>query len=310
MLSITSNAKFNFMQYRNIALAVSSLLLVISLASLATRWLELGVDFTGGTLIEIGYPEATNLTEVRKKLATIGYGDAEVQHFGSAKDVLVRIPPLEGSSQEAVSNQVFDHLRSEGSELRRVEFVGPKIGKELREDGGLAMLYALLGILIYVGFRFELRFAIGSIIALLHDVILTIGFFSLFAIEFDLTVVAAVLAVIGYSLNDTIVVYDRIRESFQLTNKRAQTEDIINQAINKTLSRTLITSLTTMLVLLALLVFGGEIIKGFAIALLVGIVVGTYSSIYIASSSVIMLGIKREHMIPAKKEGADLGGDL
>lgn len=307
MLSIARNPDFGFMQHRRTALIVSAVIMLASVISLSTRWLSLGIDFTGGTLIEIGFQEPVELAPLREKVAAIGFENAAIQHFGTSKDVLVRIAPQDEVSRATISNRVFNQLRREGAELRRAEFVGPQIGEELREDGGLAMLYALIGILIYVGFRFEFRFALGAIIALLHDVVATIGFFSLTGIEFDLTVLAAILAVIGYSLNDTIVVFDRIREHF-LQEKRADPQTVVNRAVNKTLSRTLITSLTTMMVLLALLIFGGEIIKGFAIALMVGIVVGTYSSIYVASSSVLMLGIKREHMVPAKKEGADLGG--
>ncbi len=307
MLTIAANANFNFMRHRRIALAISVFVILASVISLSTRWLALGIDFTGGTLIEIGYPDTVDLPPLREKIAELGFDNVQAQHFGSAKEVLIRVAPQEDTSQATISNQIFAQLKEEGTQLRRAEFIGPQIGQELREDGGLAMLYALIGILIYVGFRFEFRFAIGAIIALAHDVIATIGFFSITGIEFNLTVLAAILAVIGYSLNDTIVVYDRIRESYLKSKIKADSLTVVNQAINRTLSRTLITSLTTMLVLLALLVFGGEVIRNFAIALMVGVVIGTYSSIYVASSLLLMLGVKREHMIPAKKEGADIG---
>lgn len=307
MLTIAANTQFNFMQNRRIALALSAFIIIASVISLSTRWLSLGIDFTGGTLIEIGYPDTVDLPQIREQVAELGFDNVQVQHFGSTKDILIRVAPQENTSQATISNQIFAQLREEGTQLRRAEFIGPQIGQELREDGGLAMLYALIGILIYVGFRFEFRFAIGAIIALAHDVIATIGFFSITGIEFNLTVLAAILAVIGYSLNDTIVVYDRIRESYLKSKTKVDSETVVNQAINRTLSRTLITSLTTMMVLLALLVFGGEIIRNFTIALVVGVFVGTYSSIYVASSLLLILGVKREHMIPAKKEGADIG---
>ena len=307
MLTIASNTNFQFMRHRRIALAMSAFIIIASVISLSTRWLSLGIDFTGGTLIEIGYPDTVDLPPLREKIADLGFDGVQVQHFGTTKDVLIRVAPQENMPQATISNQVFSQLRQEGTQLRRVEFIGPQVGKELREDGGLAMLYALISILIYVGFRFEFRFAIGAILALAHDIIITIGFFSITGIEFNLTVLAAILAVIGYSLNDTIVVYDRIRESYLKSKAKSDSETTVNQAINRTLSRTLITSLTTMMVLLALLIFGGEIIRNFTIALMVGVVVGTYSSIYIASAILLILGVQREHMIPAKKEGADIG---
>ncbi|MET0103369.1 MAG: protein translocase subunit SecF, partial [Sedimenticola sp.] len=277
--------------------------------SVIFRGLSLGIDFTGGTLIEVGYGEAVELSRVREALAAGNFPDATVQHFGTSKDVLVRLAPQEELSSAQLSNQAFAALSQASDageiDLRRVEFVGPQVGDELTEDGGLAMLYALIGILIYVALRFEYRFALGSIIALVHDVLVTIGIFSVFQIEFDLTVLAAVLAVIGYSLNDTIVVYDRIRENFRKMRKGTSTE-IINASLNQTLSRTLVTSLTTLLVLTALFIFGGEIIHGFALALIIGVIVGTYSSIYVASTAVLMLGISKADLMPVKKEGAEL----
>jgi preprotein translocase subunit SecF len=292
------------MSKRKLALIVSAVLMLLSLASLATRGLNLGIDFTGGTLVEVGFPQAVELPAVRDNLSQAGFADAVVQHFGTSRDVLIRLAPREELESAEISGRAFQSLQALDSavELRREEFVGPQVGEELTERGGLAMLYALIGILIYVGLRFEYRFAIGAVIALIHDVIITIGIFSILQVEFDLPVLAAVLAVIGYSLNDTIVVYDRIRENFRKMRK-GEAIGIINTSLIQTLSRTLVTSLTTLLVLLALFVFGGEIIHGFALALIIGVVVGTYSSIYVAGSSVIMMGVSKADLMPVKKEG-------
>ncbi len=309
MLNIKHTSQIDFMSKRRLAMMLSIAAVVIALLSVIVRGLNLGIDFTGGTLVEVGYEEAVELGKVRAVLAEAGFGDATVQHFGTPKDVLVRLAPQEGEDSAKLSNRAFDAMAAaeEGrAELRRVEFVGPQVGDELTEDGGLAMLYALIGILIYVSLRFEYRFALGSVIALIHDVVITIGIFSLFQIPFDLPVLAAILAVIGYSLNDTIVVFDRIRENFRKMRKGTPVE-IINTSLNQTLSRTLVTSLTTLLVLIALFVFGGEIIHGFALALIIGVVVGTYSSIYVASTAVLMLGISKADLMPVKKEGAELG---
>ncbi len=305
-----SSSKIDFMGKRRLAMMLSISAVVIAILSVLIRGMNLGIDFTGGTLVEVGYTDAADLAQVRKTLADTGFGDATVQHFGTPKDVLVRLAPREGEDAAQLSNKAFNAMNEAvagKAELRRVEFVGPQVGDELTEDGGLAMLYALIGILIYVALRFEYRFALGSVIALIHDVLITIGIFSLFQIEFDLPVLAAILAVIGYSLNDTIVVFDRIRENFRKIRKGTP-EEIINISLNQTLSRTLITSLTTLLVLLALFLFGGEIIHGFALALIIGVVVGTYSSIYVASSAVLMLGISKADLMPVKKEGAELDG--
>ena len=272
------------------AMILSVGLMILSIGSLLTQGLNLGVDFEGGTLIEVGYSGPVELDAVRKRLEESGFDRAVVQHFGSAQDVLVRIKP-DDRPQSELSNKVLESLRGgQELQLRRVEYVGPQVGEELRDDGGLAMLYALALILIYVALRFEYRFSFGAIIALVHDVIVTIGFFSLTQIEFDLTVLAAVLAVIGYSLNDTIVVFDRIRENFRQLRRHSNTE-VLNVSINQTLSRTLMTSLTTLLVLVALFFFGGEVIHAFSIALIVGVLIGTYSSIYVAGSSLLMLGV-------------------
>ena len=296
--------EFDFMSKRKLAMMLSIALIVISLAALAIRGLNLGIDFTGGTLIELGYEADADLTEIRSSLTKSELGDAIVQHFGSNKNVLIRIAPTGGQSSADVSDKVVAILKD--AELRRVEFVGPQFGEELTEDGGLAMLIALFFILIYVAIRFEKRFAIGSVAALFHDVIIVLGFFALTQIKFEQSVLAAILAVIGYSLNDTIVVFDRIRENFLKVRKKT-TEQIINISLNQSLTRTVITSLTTLLVLIALLVFGGEMIKPFAIALIIGVIVGTYSSMYVASTSALALGVSKEDLMPVEKEGADLG---
>ncbi|MEC7632745.1 MAG: protein translocase subunit SecF, partial [Pseudomonadota bacterium] len=271
--------------------------------------LNWGLDFTGGTLIEVGYEDAANLEGIRAQLNEANFEDAIVQNFGSSQDVLIRIAPRDGVKAVTIGEQVLAALRADGTEvdMRRIEFVGPNVGEELTEQGGLAMLVALLCILVYVAMRFEWRFALGSVSALAHDVILTLGLFSVLQIEFDLTVLAAVLAVIGYSLNDTIVVCDRIRENFRKIRKGEPVE-IINISLTQTLNRTIITSLTTVLVLVALFYKGGALIHGFATALLFGVVVGTYSSVYIASSVALALGISKEDLMPpqVEKEGADL----
>jgi len=293
----------DFMGKRRLAMILSLTLVVIAIASLAIRGLQLGIDFTGGTLIEVGYKDSVELEPVRKALAEARFADSTVQHFGTAKDVLIRLAPRDTDTAE-LGSQVLKALSASGHEvdLRRVEFVGPQVGGELTEDGALAVLVALMAILIYVALRFEWRFATGSVVALVHDVTVTLGVFSILQVEFDLPVLAAVLAVIGYSLNDTIVVFDRIRENFRKLRK-GEPAEIINRSLTETLSRTLVTSLTTLLVLLALFFLGGEIIHGFALALLVGVVVGTYSSIYVASSAVLMLGVSKADLMPVEKEG-------
>lgn len=297
----------DFMGKRRAALVFSSALILLSIGAMMMRGLNFGLDFTGGTLLEVGYPQTVELAEVRAVLTELGHGDATVQHFGTARDVLIRLAPQDEESSAALSDRVFRALDGEaggGVDLRRVEFVGPQVGDELTNDGGLAMLYSLIGILIYVALRFEYRFAVGSVVALVHDVLITIGVFAVFQIEFDLPVLAAILAVIGYSLNDTIVVFDRIRENFRKIRK-GETVAIVNTSLNQTISRTLVTSLTTLLVLIALFVFGGEIIHGFALALIVGVVIGTYSSIYVASTAVIAMGVSKADLMPVKKEGVE-----
>ncbi len=298
---------FDFMGRRRFALIFSGVLLVLSLGALGARGLSLGIDFTGGTLIELGYPESVELAGLRKTLEADGFPGAVVQHFGTTREVLIRIAPREGLSKAELSSRVvrgLEALSGGALDLRRVEFVGPQVGEELTEDGGLAMLIALFGILIYVGLRFEYRFALGAVAALAHDVILTLGLFSILGLDFDLTVLAAVLAVIGYSLNDTIVVYDRVRENFRKLRK-GEAVEIVNVSLNQTLARTLTTSLTTLLVLLALFFIGGELIHGFATALIAGVVVGTYSSIYVASTAVLALGISKTDLMPVKKEDGE-----
>jgi preprotein translocase subunit SecF len=305
-MQIFGDTHIDFMGRRRVGLIVSALLLVMAIGSLVVRGLSFGIDFTGGTLLEVGYPEAVELAQVRSILGDAGFGDAQAQHYGSARDVLVRITPRAGESSAKLSTEVLGALQQlhAGVEMRRVEFVGPQVGEELTEKGGLAMLYALIGILIYVSLRFEYRFALGAVVALVHDVTITLGFFSLFQFEFDLTVLASLLAVIGYSLNDTIVVFDRIRENFRKLRKGTPA-DVINLSINQTLSRTVMTSLTTLLVLVALFVFGGEIIHSFALALIVGIVIGTYSSIYVASTVALGLGVSKQDLLPVQKEAME-----
>ncbi|MCF6252434.1 MAG: protein translocase subunit SecF [Methylococcaceae bacterium] len=302
--------EIDFLGKRKIALIFSSILIICSIASLAISGLKLGIDFTGGTLVEVGYKQSADLSVLRKALSESGFSDATVQHFGTTKDVLIRIKPREGVSNSELSTQVLNAVNKDIAEpvdLRRVEFVGPQVGDELAEDGGLALLYSMFGILIYVAWRFEYKFSLGSVAALFHDVIITLGFFSILQMEFDLTVLAAVLAVIGYSLNDTIVVYDRIRENFR-TLRKDSSEKIMNTSLNQTLSRTLMTSITTALVLIALAVLGGEIIHNFAIALLIGVGIGTYSSIYVASPIVLALGVTKEDLMLPVKEGEEIDG--
>ncbi|MEE9336494.1 MAG: protein translocase subunit SecF [Methylococcaceae bacterium] len=300
--------EIDFLGKRKIALIISSILIIVSIISLITNGLKLGIDFTGGTLVEIGYKKAPDLAELRSTLNDSGFEDATVQNFGTTKDVLIRLKPQEGVSDVELSSKVLNAINSktaEPADIRRVEFVGPQVGDELAEDGGLALLYSMFGILIYVAWRFEHKFSLGSVAALFHDVIITLGFFSIFQMEFDLTVLAAVLAVIGYSLNDTIVVYDRIRENFR-TLRKGGSEQIMNISLNQTLSRTLMTSITTALVLVALALLGGEIIHNFAIALLIGVGIGTYSSIFVASPIVLALGITKEDLMLPVKEGEEI----
>ncbi|MFV2005567.1 MAG: protein translocase subunit SecF [Gammaproteobacteria bacterium] len=294
----------NFMNKRKLAMVFSLILIIISIGSLAIKGLNLGIDFTGGYLIEAGYQDDVNLDKVRTALADADFKDARVQNFGSSKDIIVRIAPRADVNKATIGDNILNILKTTSDKevnMRRLEFVGPQIGDELRDDGGIALLVALGGILIYISLRFQLKSAVGAILALVHDVIITVGIFSLLQMEFDLTVLAAILAVIGYSLNDTVVVLDRIRETFRNVRKTTA-EDILNISINQTLSRTLVTSLTTLLVLFALFFFGGEIIYGFAVALIIGVIIGTYSSIYIASSTLMVMNIHKQDFLVAAKE--------
>ncbi len=295
----------NFIGNRNIALIFSGVLMILSIVSLAVQGLQMGIDFTGGTLIEVGYQKAADLTVLRNTLDESGFADATVQNFGTAKDVLIRLKLQEGVSSADLSSKVLDAINkntAEQASLRRVEFVGPQVGDDLAEDGFLALLYSTIGILIYIAWRFEWKFSLGAVIATFHDVIVTLGLFSVLHIEFDLTVLAAVLALIGYSLNDTIVVYDRIRESFRSMRNKS-TEEIMNISINVTLSRTIMTSLTVILVLVSLFFLGGEVIHGFSVVLLFGVAFGTYSSIFIASPMALILGISpADLLVPIKGE--------
>lgn len=308
MQIISTNTHIDFMGKRRFTAVLSAVLLVVSIGSIATRGLNFGIDFTGGVLIEVGYPDAANLVDVRERLANGGFGSAIVQNFGSATEVMIRVMPEEGVDAGKVGDQIFALLHSgdAGIDLRRVEFVGPQVGEELTERGGLAMLFAIIMILIYIWIRFQWKMALGSVAALVHDVIITLGFFSILRIPFDLAVLAAILAVIGYSLNDTVVVFDRIRENFRLI-KREGAEAIMNTSVNQMLGRTIITSLTTLFVVVALFFLGGEAVRGFSIALIVGILIGTYSSIYTASALALALGLTTSDLIPVKvdKEAID-----
>ena len=298
-----------FMRHQKAALVFSIFMMLTAAVTLYIDKLNFGLDFTGGTLIEVGFEQAADLKKIRQIMSDNDFGDAKVQFYGSSRDVVIRLGLREDVKAEMLGNEVLAVLESGSGQkvdMRRIEFVGASVGDELAEQGGLAMLTALICILIYVAFRFEWRFAVGSVVALFHDVLLTLGLFSILQLEFDLTVLAAILAVIGYSLNDTIVVSDRIRENFRKVRDTLP-EDIINISLTQTLSRTFITSITTLLVLAALFFRGGELIHGFATALLFGVFVGTYSSIYVASLVALALGVSREDLIPEviDKEGAE-----
>lgn len=300
----------NFIGNRKIAMTFSGILMIIAIISLAVKGLHMGIDFTGGTLVEVGYEQAADLGVIRKALSDSGFENATVQNFGTAKDVLIRLKLQEGVSSADLSSKVLEvinkNVAAKGT-LRRVEFVGPQVGDDLATDGFLALLYSTIAILIYVAMRFEWKFSVGAIIATFHDVIVTLGVFSVFSLEFDLTVLAAILALIGYSLNDTIVVYDRIRENFR-NMRKTSTEEIMNIAVNDTLSRTIMISMTVILVLVALFFLGGEVIHNFSIALLFGVFFGTYSSIFIASPAALILGVSHEDLMVPEKEGAHLDG--
>jgi len=307
MKLLTRKTNIDFFGKRKIAFALSATLIVISIVSLSMRGLNFGLDFTGGALIEVAYSKAPDLQQVRDNLEAAGLDDAVVQTFGLDTEIVVRIPPRsEEESSADLSTLVLQALQRDYAgtiDMRRVEFVGPQVGDELTEQGILAVVYALIGIFLYVMMRFQWRFSVGAVTALVHDVIITMGVISVLAVEFDLTVVAALLAVIGYSLNDTIVLFDRIRENFpRLRNSKPV--EVVNISVNQTLSRTLMTSLTTLLVLIALFLFGGEIINAFAFTLIIGVVVGTYSSIYVASTALLELGVSKFDLLQVEKEGA------
>ncbi|MDA9969981.1 protein translocase subunit SecF [Gammaproteobacteria bacterium] len=298
------NLNISFMSYRKIATIASLLLLALSIASLGFRGLNLGLDFSGGTLIEVSYEEAADLSDIRDLMYVNGFDDFQVVNFGSNTDVLIKVADKDGSSQ--LGDTIFAFLEADDSsiELQRIEFVGPQIGSELRDQGGLGMLVALGMILLYVAFRFQYKFALGAVAALGHDVVIILGLFSLLNWDFDLTVLAALLAVIGYSLNDTIVVSDRIRENFR-GERGYEPEEIVNRSINQTLSRTLITSFTTLLVLFALFFFGGDMIRGFSQALIIGVLVGTYSSIYVVANMLLGLSITQDDLAIPEPEGLE-----
>ena len=292
------------MRWRWVAVALSLVAMTTAIASLAIRQLNWGLDFTGGTLVEIAYSGSANLPEIREVLSREGYEGVSIVSFGSDRDVLIRMPDGYSDKQGAL---MIERLRANTDlqiDLRRIEFVGPQVGDELRDDGGIAMLTALGLVMLYVAFRFQIKFAVGAVVALIHDVTFTLGFFSLTGLEFDLTVLAALLAVVGYSLNDTIVVSDRIRENLRKV-RRAESAEVIDISLTETLGRTLVTSLTTLLVLTALAIFGGEMIFGFSVALLVGVAVGTYSSIYVAATTLLQLGVSKEDVMVPDREGED-----
>jgi preprotein translocase subunit SecF len=312
MRLLTRSTNINFLgeTRRKMALGVSAIIVIASLASLATRGLEFGIDFTGGVLLEVGYEQAADVEAIRASLANASFDDAQVQLFGAENDVLVRLPPQENHAPDELREALRAAVAYDGNtvDLRRIENVSPQVGKELAEQGSLALIIALLLIFVYVMIRFQWKFAAGAVAALVHDVIVTVGFFSIFRLPFDLTVIAAVLAVIGYSLNDTVVAFDRIRENF-FRLRGIEADESMNTSINQMLARTLITGLTTLLVLVALLALGGESIAPFSIALIVGIVVGTYSSIYTASATALLLGVNAQDLLEPVKD-PDLIDDL
>ena len=301
------NTRFKFMKYRKIAGIISITLFIISVASLFFRGLSLGLDFSGGTLIEVSYETPISLEEVRSSLELNGYVDSQVVNFGTNLDVLIKVADQSGNS--SIGEDIFNILKNQEIpiDLKRVEFVGPQVGDELRDQGGLGMLIALFMILIYVAFRFQYKFALGAVTALAHDVVIILGLFSIFSWDFDLTVLAALLAVIGYSLNDTIVVSDRIRENFR-TERVLEPIDMVDLSLNQTLGRTIVTSLTTLLVLFALFIFGGELIRGFSLALIIGVLIGTYSSIYVVANMLMSLTLTQEDLAVPEPEGADFDG--
>ena len=300
------NFNIDFLAWRKLALGISLFLVIGSITSLIIKELNFGLDFTGGTLVELSYPSGAEVNSIRDTLRTGGYEGAQVANFGSNKEVLIKLP---GTISDSLGSEIVSILKQknieQNIELRRIEYVGPQIGSELRDDGGTAMLIALAFMMLYIAFRFQSRFAGAAVIALIHDVIVVLGIFSLLQIDFDLTVLAALLAVIGYSLNDTIVVSDRIRENIRVIDSE-DIQQTINISLNQTLGRTLVTSLTTLLVLFSLYLLGGELIKNFALALIFGVIVGTYSSIYIAANALIMMGLSKDHLKEEEPENSDI----
>ena len=299
--------RFRFMKFRRVASVISITLFIVSIGSLGVRGLSLGLDFSGGTLLEISYEKPVSLESIRSTLDENGYPDSQVVNFGTNLDVLIKVADQGGNS--SIGENIFNLLNENGfsGELKRAEFVGPQVGEELRDQGGFGMLIALFMILMYVAFRFQYKFGLGAVSALGHDVVIILGLFSIFAWDFDLTVLAALLAVIGYSLNDTIVVSDRIRENFR-TERVLEPEDLIDLSINQTLGRTIITSFTTLLVLFALFIFGGELIRGFSLALIIGVLIGTYSSIYVVANMLMSMTLTQEDLAVPEPEGADFDG--
>ena len=298
----------NFLSARRITTTISIVLMIFSLVSITSKGFNLGIDFTGGFQIEIRYLQPPKIEDVRNHLSSGGFNDAIVQNSGSATDIMIRIAPREGFDSRTVGKLIIENLSqsSNPAELMSSEYVSAQVGEELTEQGGLAMIFALIMIMIYIVFRFQWKFSIGAVMALIHDVLITVGVFSFFQINFDLAVLAAILAVVGYSLNDTIVIFDRIRENFR-SMRRAETLDILNSSITQTISRTMITSSTTLLVLLALYSMGGQSLQGFSLALIVGVLIGTYSSIFIASISIFYLDISTSDLLPSKREEVDDG---
>ena len=297
-----------FLSIRKFTTIMSIVLILASALSLMSKGLNLGIDFTGGIQIEISFENAPNIENVRSNLGSGGYDDAIVQNSGSSQDLMVRIPPRDGITNKKVGEDVIGMLQASDNSvtLKSSEYISAQVGEELTEQGGLAMIFALIMIMIYIVFRFQWKFSIGAVLALIHDVMITLGIFSFFQLTFDLSVLAAILAVVGYSLNDTIVIYDRIRENFR-SMRTAETLNILNSAITQTIKRTIITSSTTLLVLLSLFVFGGSSLEGFSIALIVGVLIGTYSSIFVASTSIFYLDISTTDLIPVKREEVDDG---
>ena len=297
--------QLDFLGKRKLAFIFSGTLMIISLISFMVKGLELGIDFTGGSVYELHYNQSVDLDKMRSTLEQQGFADANLQHFGSSEDVLIRLKPVENISQKDLTEKVLSVSNSsqpQVGEVRRVEFVGPQVGEDLVDNGGMALFLSFLGVMTYVSIRFEWKLSVGAVAALFHDTIITMGFFSVFGWEFDMTVLSAILALIGYSINDTIVVYDRIREIARISRVKDTINEIVNTALNQTLSRTILTSLTVILTLLALVLMGGKTIHGFAIAMLIGVIKGTYSSIYIASSLALTFGLKREDLMPADKD--------